>query len=244
MKRELRADKLRDTAEKVQQQISTAFPDSGLAAISAQVVEITKEALVRAESIRRPNIWLRAALGILVVIAIGGIVVYLDAGTGESSLWRSGLHFLDDAKGSAALLTATAIFLFTYETRIKRKRALNAIHELRAIAHIIDMHQLTKDPDIFGGSPNRSDVEETPMSAEAISSYLHFCTELLAVTSKIGQLYIQDFPDALSVAAVDQFEELATGLSSKIWQKLMILDLDRFDIRSKRAKQLNSESTP
>ena len=30
--------------------------------------------------------------------------------------------------------------------------------------------------------------------------------------------------DAPALAAVDQFENLATGLSSKIWQKLMILD--------------------
>ena len=53
---------------------------------------------------------------------------------------------------------------------------------------------------------------------------MHFCTELLAVVSKIGQLYVQDFRDADAQTAVDQFEGLATGLSSKIWQKLMILD--------------------
>jgi hypothetical protein len=35
----------------------------------------------------------------------------------------------------------------TIETRVKRRRALRAIHELRSIAHVIDMHQLTKDPE-------------------------------------------------------------------------------------------------
>ena len=58
----------------------------------------------------------------------------------------------------------------------------------------------------------------------AMGRYLHFCTELLAVVSKVGQLYVQDFPDATAQMAVDHFEGLATGLSSKIWQKLMILD--------------------
>ena len=62
------------------------------------------------------------------------------------------------------------------------------------------------------------------MDAKSMGRYLHFCTELLAITSKIGQLYVQDLPDSQAVAAVDQFELLATGLSSKIWQKLMILD--------------------
>ena len=63
-----------------------------------------------------------------------------------------------------------------------------------------------------------------PMTAEQIGQYLHYCTELLALVSKVGQLYVQDFPDATALAAVDQFEGLATGLSQKIWQKIMILD--------------------
>lgn len=65
--------------------------------------------------------------------------------------------------------------------------------------------------------------------------YLHFCTELLALVSKVGQLYVQDFPDATALAAVDQFENLATGLSQKTWQKIMILDQVRPDTGEGRA---------
>jgi len=36
------------------------------------------------------------------------------------------------------------IFLVTLENRIKRGRAVRALHELRSIAHVIDMYQLTK----------------------------------------------------------------------------------------------------
>ena len=45
------------------------------------------------------------------------------------------------------LVGAGVFFLMTLETRVKRRRALEAIRELRAIAHIVDMHQLTKDPE-------------------------------------------------------------------------------------------------
>jgi hypothetical protein len=38
-------------------------------------------------------------------------------------------------------------FLLTVESRVKRRTALRALHELRSIAHVIDMHQLTKDPE-------------------------------------------------------------------------------------------------
>src|SRR5262249_20722898 len=86
------------------------------------------------------------------------------------------------------------------------------------------MHQLAKDPDRLGHPTQPVSVSGRPMDADAMRGYLHYCTELLAVISKIGQLYVQDFPDATAQNGVDNFEALATGLSSKIWQKLMILE--------------------
>src|SRR5262249_53555071 len=86
------------------------------------------------------------------------------------------------------------------------------------------MHQLNKDPERAGSAEGPRMESGRAMTNEEIGHYLHYCTGLLALVSKIGQLYVQDFPDATAQAAVDQFENLATGLSSKIWQKIMILD--------------------
>lgn len=47
------------------------------------------------------------------------------------------------------LIGAAIFFLVSVEIRIKRSRALEALHELRTIAHVIDMHQLTKDPTLL-----------------------------------------------------------------------------------------------
>jgi hypothetical protein len=235
VKRQLREDKLLETVGKVCQRIAGRFPESGLSAVAAEVVQITREAMVRAEVIRRPNLWLRGGLILLVVIAGAGVVAYLQTLTDQVPVWQRVLHFLDDAKGSAAVLTAAGVFLITLETRLKRRRAMRAVHELRAVAHIIDMHQLAKDPDLLGHPTEPVNVGGRPMDAEAMGRYLHFCTELLAVVSKIGQLYVQDFPDAGALSAVDQFENLATGLSGKIWQKLMVLDRVRSDAGGVRA---------
>jgi hypothetical protein len=228
MKRLLREDKLLETVEQIRGRIAERFPESGLSEVAAEIVQITREALVRAEAIRRPNWWLRGGLVVLLLIAVAGVVTYVETGTGQP-LVPSVLQFLDAAKGSAAVLTALAVFLVTLEARLKRRRALQAVHELRAMAHIIDMHQLAKDPDRFGHPTQPIIVSGRPMDADAMGRYLHFCTELLAVVSKIGQLYVQDFLDAGAQTAVDQFEGLATGLSSKIWQKLMILERIRAD---------------
>jgi hypothetical protein len=229
MKPVLRADKLLETGEQIRQRIAERFPDSGLSAVASNVGQITRDAVERAEAIREPNWWLRGGLVILLIIAVAGIVVYAQTREDTTSFVRGVLEFLDAAKGSAAVLVAAAIFLVTLETRIKRRRALRAVHELRALAHIIDMHQLAKDPDRFGHPTQPIIVSGREMDAASMGRYLHYCTELLAVLSKIGQLYVQDFPDPAAQTSVDQFEALATGLSSKIWQKLMILDRVRSD---------------
>ena len=57
------------------------------------------------------------------------------------------------------LIGAAIFFLVTLETRVKRRRALAALHELRAIAHIIDMHQLTKDPEWVLGRGGETGVD-------------------------------------------------------------------------------------
>jgi hypothetical protein len=228
MKRMLREDKLLETVEKIHKRLHERFPDSGLSHVAAEIVQITREALVRAAAIRRPNVLLRSGLVLLLLIALVGIITYFNS-EGHKPFLQALLDFLDAAKGSAAILTALAVFFITLETRLKRRRALQAVHELRAIAHIIDMHQLAKDPDLLGHPTEPITISEKPADADSLRRYLHYSTELLAVVSKIGQVYVQDFPDATAQTAVDNFETLATGLSSKIWQKLMILDRIRSD---------------
>jgi hypothetical protein len=244
MKRQLREEKLLETVKKIREQIDRRFAGSGLSKVAAEVVQTTEEALVRAEAIGRPNYWLRAGQVLLVVIAVGGVIAYTQDGVRPASLWQQALEFLNDVKGSAAILAATAVFLFTLETRLKRRRALRAVHELRALAHIIDMHQLAKDPARIGDPTQPVNVEGRPLDTDDLRRYLHYCTELLAVISKIGQLYVQDFPDSVAVTAVDNFEDLATGLSSKIWQKLMILDRVRAEGETLPAPVQNTPQQP
>jgi len=101
---------------------------------------------------------------------------------------------------------------------------LRAIHELRSIAHIIDMHQLTKDPDrlLMVGPDTKSSPQRT-MSAFELTRYLDYCIEMLSLAGKVAALYIQHFEDPEAVSAVNDLEDLTSGLSRKIWQKIMVL---------------------
>ena len=62
------------------------------------------------------------------------------------------------------------------------------------------------------------------MTPYELTRYLDYCSEMLALISKVGALYIQNFDDPATLRAVDELENLTTGLSRKIWQKIMILD--------------------
>ena len=56
-----------------------------------------------------------------------------------------------------------------------------------------------------------------------MTRYLNYCSEMLSLIGKVAALYVQDFDDEVAVAAVNELEDLTTALSSKIWQKIMIL---------------------
>ncbi len=206
--------------------IDERFPASGLARLCGELGRITLQTRERAAWIARPILGLRMVVALLVAVIAAGL-----AGT-VMSLRRPNqpvdffqfIQVLESGINDVVLVGAGVFFLVTLETRIKRRRALEAIRELRAIAHIIDMHQLTKDPE-WVMTPGKESALLAPrtMSRFELSRYLDYCSEMLSITGKVAALYIQGFDDDVALAAVNEVENLTTGLARKIWQKLMIL---------------------
>jgi hypothetical protein len=81
---------------------------------------------------------------------------------------------------------------------------------------------LSKDPDRI--LSNRADTASSPSARPwtefTLRRYLDYCSELLSLTGKIAALHLKDFDDPTIVAAVNEIEDLTTGLSQKIWQKI------------------------
>jgi hypothetical protein len=128
----------------------------------------------------------------------------------------------DACISSLFFLGASTLFLFNGETRIKRKRAIAAIHELRAMAHIVDMHQLIKDPTSLTSLTTKSSPKRE-LTSKDMGRYLDYCSELLSLIGKISALYAQSIADPVVLNAVDDVEDLTTELSQKIWQKINML---------------------
>jgi hypothetical protein len=114
------------------------------------------------------------------------------------------LQAVESAVQDMVFMGVGIFFLATLESRVKRRRALRQLRELRALAHIVDMHQLTFQ----------------------LARYLDYSSEMLSLISKLAALYAQRFDDAVILAAVDEVEDLTNGLARKIWQKIMVLQSD------------------
>jgi hypothetical protein len=166
-----------------------------------------------------------AALVLLIFVGIGTMAVAL---RGQAEVSKVSLielvQGLESGINDVIFVGAAIFFLASLESRIKRARVLAAIHELRALAHIIDMHQLTKDPErVLREGPDTPSSPERTLSRFELGRYLDYCSELLSLLGKIAALYAQYTNDAVALSAVDQIEDLTSGLSRKIWQKIMVL---------------------
>ncbi|MDO9001182.1 MAG: hypothetical protein Q7W45_15565 [Bacteroidota bacterium] len=110
-------------------------------------------------------------------------------------------------------------FLYKLEDITKQKHILNALHELRTIAHVIDMHQLTKDP-TFILSEKTEHSPKRDLNKNDLSRYLDYCCEMLSLTSKVAANYANNNKDEVVLNTINDIEILTTNLSSKIWQKI------------------------
>jgi hypothetical protein len=233
-------DLIVETVRNVRDRIAEQFPGSGLGVQCAKLLDIAEHAREQTEWISRPILWLRALTAVLVaglITAVIGIVwglyatpVVRDAFGGipsDSGIFFEAVQAVDAGMNELVLLGLVLFFFWSIEGRIKRRRALRAIHELRSMAHIIDMHQLTKDPTWIRHPPvGAATVGGRSMSVADLIRYLDHSTDMLSLTGKIAALYVQDFHDSVALSAVNEIELLTTSLSGKIWQKLTMLDAE------------------
>jgi hypothetical protein len=225
--RQLREDEINLTLKRLRDRIAERFPESGLSSLSRELVTISEEVSVSVAYVRRPNWALRIAVGV-VVVAMGSVIAMAAMSVrlpGRVERLSELVQMLESAINDVVFLAVAIYFLTTIEGRLKRRKALHSLQQLRSIVHIVDMHQLTKDPERL--MSQREDTPSSPertMSAHELGRYLDYCSELLALSSKIAVLFVQHFDDPVVLSTVNEVETLVTGLSGKIWQKITLLE--------------------
>ena len=148
----LNSDHIVNTLEKLADRVRERFPEASLNNVILELIELGKRDRRRSERLARPYFLLRSGTLLAILFAITALVLvgrglfnWVDVDGTQADIYtvfegvEAGLNIV--------ILTAVAIFTLTrVEERLKRSLALDDLHELRSIAHVIDMHQLTKDP--------------------------------------------------------------------------------------------------
>ncbi|WP_018426281.1 hypothetical protein [Hoeflea sp. 108] len=228
--RTLDPEKIAETARSLEARIGDRFPNSGLASVASELVVMSRDLATAAEKLARPIWWLRIltwsviALGAGMFVFVGSILSFDRISTGA----------FDFVQGVEATLNTLILggvgflALNSVEQRLKRKQIFKELHGLRSLIHVIDMHQLTKDPAALSGTftPTAHSPQRIKDPTE-LARYLDYCSEMLSVTGKLAALFAQAIQDEVVTGAVNDIEDLGSNLSRKIWQKITLIEATR-----------------
>jgi hypothetical protein len=227
MYRTLDSARLIETLEQLERRISERFPDAGLSRVCTELTAVARETASRIAEIAKPAIWLRAlsaailAVGLAMLAYVASSIIEIRRGDENLVGVLQGI----EAFFNILVLTGAAVlFVITLEARWKRWQALEHLHELRSIIHVIDMHQLTKDPSsaAIGGTATASSPARRLTPFE-LTRYLDYCSEMLSLAAKVAALYAQSTKDPVVIEAASGLAQITSNLSNKIWQKINIV---------------------
>ena len=218
--------KIEQTIERLYKRIDERFPNRGLSKACAELLTIAREDCRRVSWVTKPNLWVRAGVALTITLGAVGLVwsvLSLRIASIDTEAF-SVIQGIEAVLNVVALAGAAIWFLLNFESGMRREQVLADLHELRSIAHVVDMHQLTKDPTTMPeGVHETASSKPHRMSEFELIRYLDYCSEMLALTGKLAALYMQNMRDPVIIDTVSEIEDLTANLSRKIWQKIMIL---------------------
>ena len=141
-----------ETVGRLEARIRARFPDRRLgdAAHSLRTaVPQIHEGFEASKSRRRHIRWAaRAASAVIVLAALAALVLALRDpvlhGTDSSVDW---LPIIESTVNDLIFGSIAVFFLWALPERLERRTLLDLLHRLRSLAHVVDMHQLDKDPE-------------------------------------------------------------------------------------------------
>ncbi len=224
----LEPQRILDTCRSLEARVSGRFPGRGIAKVAQELVTQAQTTISESAALQPPIWGLRFLVG-GVVLAGAALFALVGSVIPLNQMSRSSIGSFEgiEAGLNIAVLGGLALAaLVQLEARVKRKRAARGLHALRAIIHVIDMHQLTKDPVALSPAyPRRAESPERDLSPADLERYLDYCSEMLSLTGKLAALYAQAVPDEGVASAVNSIETLGSQLSNKVWQKITMIDI-------------------
>ena len=175
--------------------------------------------------LRRTTLIARSA-SVAIIVATLAVLAFSLRSTISDGMERTAdwVPLVESVINDLVFAAIAVVFLWAFPDRLERRSLLRLLHRLRSLAHVIDMHQLSKDPEQLrpGYTPTAESVLHG-LDAEQLRHYLDYCSEMLSLTAKTAALCAEYSTDAVVLETVSYIETLTTDLSNTIWQKVSLL---------------------
>lgn len=222
----LRAQPVKATVDRVQARITARFPDRNLRLVAGELSSAVDELLIRPQTRWYGLLRIASRIGMALIglVLVVGVVLLFNQPTPQASNAWNWITIAESSINDVVFAGIAIYFLWQLPDRVQRNHDLRALHRLRSLAHVIDMHQLTKDPERFRTDFRPTDESvDVGMTPAELGNYLDYCSELLSLVSKTAALFAEDTTDQTVLSTVEGLESLTTGMSRKIWQKIALL---------------------
>jgi len=215
-----------ETVRRLEARIRARFPERRLGDAAHSLMTAVPQihqGFEASKSRRRHLRWAtRAASAVVVLVALVALRDPVLHGTASSADW---LPIIESTVNDLVFGSIAVFFLWALPERLERRTLLDLLHRLRSLAHVVDMHQLDKDPEQARPDYHPTSVSPTRriMDAEELHHYLDYCSELVSLIAKTAALCAERTSDPVVLGTVSEIETVTAHMSSKIWQKISLL---------------------
>ena len=206
--------------------IHDRFPKSSLKEHAFNFVQFSKDFDVKLDDSKKWSKLFMIWKGILILITsiFSVVLLYLLIVGLHVSTLHDKLPVFDACFNMSFIFFGSFYFLFTVDRWYSRKKISELLIELKNYIHVADMHQINKDPNHFHDEYIRA--ENSPiknLTKFELKRYLDYTQEFISLSSKLSCLILDKFKDDQEIISrVNEVELLCNGISSKIWQKIII----------------------
>jgi len=207
--------------------IHDRFPKSSLKEHSFNFVQFSKEFKMKIDNSKKWSkmfwIW-KVALMLITLVFSTLMMDHLIKDLSDSPLET--LPILNAFFNMSFLFFGFFYFLFTVDRWYSRIRISELLIELKNYIHVADMHQINKDPNHFHDEYISAENSPTKsLTKFELQRYLDYTHEFISLSSKLSCLILDKFHDDQEIiSSVNEVDLLCNGISSKIWQKIIVLN--------------------
>ena len=226
----LEAEYVADTVGRLEARIRARFPDRRLGNVAGELQSTVHEVSdgFEASKARRRQVRLFSRIATAFVVAAAVFAfgfAFRDAFTRGPENSVDWVPLAESLINDFVFAAIAVFFLWATPERLERRTLLDLLHRLRSLAHVVDMHQLDKDPEQARSAYHPTDVspQRRIMDAEELHHYFDYCSELVSLIAKTAALCAERTSDPVVLNTVSEIETLGAQMSQKIWQKISLL---------------------